>query len=75
MIMYNKERVNRAELSTYEELANPKWKGKIAIRSSSNIYNQSLVVSLIEVHGEGGTEKWCRGSGFSCQLGSTSSGK
>ena len=61
VIMYNKERVNRAELSTYEELANPKWKGKIAIRSSSNIYNQSLVASLIEVHGEGGTEKWCRG--------------
>ncbi|MGK7872328.1 MAG: Fe(3+) ABC transporter substrate-binding protein [Xenococcaceae cyanobacterium] len=61
VIMYNKELVNPAELSTYEDLANSKWKGKVAIRSSSNIYNQSLVSSLIEVHGEKETEKWCRG--------------
>ena len=60
VIMYNKDRVNPAELSTYEDLVNPKWKGKIAIRSSSNIYNQSLVAGLIEVLGEEATEEWCR---------------
>ena len=42
-------------------LADPKWQGKILIRSSSNIYNQSLVASLIEAHGASGAEEWCRG--------------
>ncbi len=60
VIMYNKDRIKPSELSTYEDLADPKWKGKIAIRSSSNIYNQSLVAGLIEVHGEEATEQWCR---------------
>ena len=60
VIMYNKDRVDPAELSTYENLADPKWKGKIAIRSSSNIYNQSLVAGLIEVLGEEATEQWCK---------------
>lgn len=60
VIMYNKDKVNPAELSTYENLADPKWKGKIAIRSSSNIYNQSLVAGLIEVLGEEATEQWCK---------------
>ncbi|MCC2112202.1 MAG: extracellular solute-binding protein, partial [Hyphomicrobiales bacterium] len=41
--------------------ADPKWKGRICIRSSSNIYNQSLVASLIEAHGIEETEKWAAG--------------
>jgi iron(III) transport system substrate-binding protein len=61
VIMYNKERVKPAELSTYEDLANPKWKGKLTMRSSSNTYNQSLVAALIVAHGEQVTEQWCRG--------------
>ncbi len=61
VIMYNKDKVKPEELSTYEDLADPKWKGRIIIRSSSNIYNQSLVASLIEAHGEEKTEEWCRG--------------
>jgi iron(III) transport system substrate-binding protein len=61
VILYNKERVNPSQLSTYEDLANPKWKGKILIRSSSNLYNQSLVASMIEVRGAKATEDWCRG--------------
>lgn len=61
VIMYKKDTVNPAELSTYEDLVDPKWKGKIVIRSSTNIYNQSMVASLIEVHGEQATEEWCRG--------------
>ncbi|MEB3278324.1 MAG: Fe(3+) ABC transporter substrate-binding protein [Lyngbya sp.] len=61
VIMYNKARVNPAQLSTYENLADPKWKGKVLIRSSNNIYNQSLVASLLEVHGAAETEKWAKG--------------
>ncbi len=60
VIMYNKDMVNPAELSTYEDLADPKWKGKILIRSSGNIYNQSLIGELIEVLGESATEDWAR---------------
>ncbi len=45
----------------YEDLTDPRWKGKVLIRSSSNIYNQSLVASLIETHGPEKTEAWCRG--------------
>ena len=60
-IFYNVDKVKPAELSTYEDLADPKWKGKVLIRSSSNIYNQSLLASLIRYHGVEGAEKWARG--------------
>lgn len=60
-IVYAKDRVEPAELSTYEALADDKWKRKICIRSSSNIYNQSLVASLIAAHGEAETETLLRG--------------
>ncbi len=46
-IMYSVERVNPDTLSTYEALAKPEFKGKVCIRSSSNIYNQSLVASML----------------------------
>jgi iron(III) transport system substrate-binding protein len=59
-IMYAKERVNLSDLSTYEALADPKWKGRICIRSSSNIYNQSLVAAMIAHQGEEKTEAWAR---------------
>jgi iron(III) transport system substrate-binding protein len=61
VIMYNKNTVDPSQLSTYEALADPQWRGKIAVRSSSNIYNQSLVAGLIEVLGEPATEEWCKG--------------
>ena len=57
-ILYVKGRVDPAELSSYEGLADPKWKGRICIRSSSNIYNQSLVASLIAANGKAQTEQW-----------------
>lgn len=60
VIMYNKAAVDPSELSTYEALADPKWEGRILIRSSSNIYNQSLVASLIEANGVEATEEWAR---------------
>jgi iron(III) transport system substrate-binding protein len=60
-IMYVKGKVNPAELSTYEALAEPKWKGRICIRSSDNVYNQSMVGSMIATRGEAATETWAKG--------------
>ncbi len=60
-IMYAKDRVDPSELSTYEDLADPKWKGRICIRSSSHIYNQSLVSSMIAADGVEKVEEWAKG--------------
>ena len=61
VIVYSLDRVNPEELSTYEDLANPKWKGKILVRSSSNSYNQSLIASMIAANGEEATKEWIKG--------------
>ena len=61
VIMYNPDRVKTSDLSTYEDLANKKWKNRICIRSSSNIYNQSLLASMISNLGEDNAEKWAKG--------------
>ena len=61
VIVYSKERVDPAELSTYEDLTDPRWEGKILIRSSSNIYNQSLLASLIAINGENAARAWAEG--------------
>ncbi|MGQ0676040.1 MAG: Fe(3+) ABC transporter substrate-binding protein [Rhodospirillales bacterium] len=60
VIVYSKERVKPAELSTYEALADSKWKGRIAIRSSTYIYNQSLVGSILAALGPEKTEAWAK---------------
>ena len=60
-IMYAPERVDPKALSTYEALADPRWRGRICIRSSSNIYNQSLVASMIAARGEAETLAWLKG--------------
>ena len=60
-IIYNKKTVDPTDLSTYEELASPRWKGKLCIRSSGSVYNQSLVASMIEVNGIENTESWANG--------------
>ena len=60
IVFYHKDRVQSPPM-TYEELADEKWAGKICIRSSSNIYNQSLLASLIEVHGEDAAREWAAG--------------
>ena len=57
-IMYVPSRVQESELSTLEDLADDKWKGRVCIRSSSNIYNQSMVASLIEQEGSQKTQAW-----------------
>ena len=61
IILRSKERVKEGEITSYEDLAKPKWKGRVLIRSSSNVYNQSLVGSMIVAHGVKGAEAWCRG--------------
>lgn len=60
-ILYVKGRLDPAQLSTYEALAGPAFKGKICIRSSDNIYNQSLVASMIAAKGPEATEEWAEG--------------
>ena len=63
IIYYAPERVSGAELSglTYESLADPKWKGRLVIRKSSNIYNKSLVASLVKNNGKKATAEWAKG--------------
>jgi iron(III) transport system substrate-binding protein len=56
-IMYNTRKVNPADLSTYEALGDPRWKGKLCLRSSGYIYNQSLLATMIKRHGEPRTEQ------------------
>jgi iron(III) transport system substrate-binding protein len=60
VIMFSKERVNLSDLSTYEDLANSKWNGRILVRSSSHVYNQSLTGSILNAHGEKEAENWCK---------------
>jgi len=60
-IIYAAGRVKPSELSTYEGLAHSKWKGRICIRSSGNIYNQSMLASMIAHNGIAKTERWARG--------------
>ena len=61
IIAYDKNKVNPEELSTYEALTDPKWKGKILIRSSSNIYNQSLLASVIANASQEDAKNWASG--------------
>ncbi|MEL6778453.1 MAG: Fe(3+) ABC transporter substrate-binding protein [Cyanobacteria bacterium J06597_16] len=61
ILVYNTEAVTPDELSTYEDLADSKWQGKVCVRSSGNIYNQSLVGSMIESIGAEATEEWASG--------------
>jgi iron(III) transport system substrate-binding protein len=60
-VVYAKDRVDPSEITSYEDLADPKWQGRICIRSSTNVYNQSLVASMIEANGVEATEAWAQG--------------
>ncbi len=60
-IIYAKNRVKPEQLSTYEALAGPQWRGKLCLRSSDSVYNQSLVAGMIAHHGEAKTEAWAKG--------------
>jgi iron(III) transport system substrate-binding protein len=60
-MVYNTGKVKPADLSTYEDLASPKWKGRLCLRTSKKVYNQSLVAMMITEYGEGKTEDVVRG--------------
>lgn len=60
IVYASKERVTQNAI-TYEELADPKWKGKICIRSGQYIYNNALFAAYIAHYGEAGTEEWLKG--------------
>ncbi|CUW38441.1 Iron(III) ABC transporter, periplasmic iron(III)-binding protein [Magnetospirillum sp. XM-1] len=60
VVLYAKDRVKPSELSTYEDLADPKWKGRICVRSSSSTYNQSLLAGLVAVMGPDKAESWAK---------------
>ncbi|WP_265022141.1 extracellular solute-binding protein [Wolbachia endosymbiont (group A) of Icerya purchasi] len=61
ILVYNKESVDPKDLSTYEDLANEKWKGKILVRSSTSPYNRSLIAFMIANNGFEKTKKWVSG--------------
>ena len=63
IIYYSPERVNEKDLKgmRYEDLADPKWKGRVVIRKSNNVYNQSLVASLVANNGKKATTEWAKG--------------
>lgn len=58
LIYASKDRVELGEITTYEELADPKWKGRICTRSGKHTYNLSLIGSMIAHHGEAEAESW-----------------
>jgi len=61
VIAYNKAKVKAADVPSYESLADPKWKGRVCMRSSTNIYNLSLLGAMIDHLGEAKAEAWARG--------------
>ena len=61
IIGVSKERVQHGEISSYEELADPKWRGRVCSRPGSHVYNRALVASMIATHGEAKAEAWARG--------------
>jgi iron(III) transport system substrate-binding protein len=61
VIVYDTKKVKPEQLSTYEALADPKWQGQLLVRSSNNVYNQSLVAAMIDAIGLEKTEAWAKG--------------
>jgi iron(III) transport system substrate-binding protein len=61
VIVYSKDRIKPEALSTYEDLADPKWKGRIVARPSSSLYDQSLLASLILLDGKEKALQWVKG--------------
>src|SRR5688572_8311476 len=60
VIAYNKEKVKPQEVQTYESLADAKWKGRVCMRSATNIYNLSLMGALVDHLGEEKAEAWAK---------------
>ena len=61
VLVYNTEKIEKGKLTSYKDLADPKWKGRICVRSSGNIYNQSLLASMIAQEGIEPAKAWAKG--------------
>mgnify|MGYP000076587218 FL=1 len=61
IIYASKDRVDASEITSYEDLADPKWKGRICTRSGKHTYNLSLIGSMVAEHGEAETQQWLEG--------------
>jgi iron(III) transport system substrate-binding protein len=61
VLFVSKDRVGEDEITTYEDLADPKWKGRLCMRSSRHPYNRAWMASMIAAHGEDGATKWAKG--------------
>ena len=61
IIYVSKERVRTGEIKSYEDLADPKWRGKVCTRSGLNAYNLALTSAIIHHHGEDYAKKWLNG--------------
>jgi iron(III) transport system substrate-binding protein len=61
VLVYARDRVQPSEVATYESLVAPQWRGRVLVRSSENVYNQSLLASLIAHEGEGAALAWAQG--------------
>ena len=61
VLVYNTDKIEEGILTSYKDLADPKWKGRICVRSSGNIYNQSLMASIIAQDGEEAAKTWAKG--------------
>ena len=61
IVVVSKQRVSEGAIATIEDLADPKWKGKICTRKGSHDYNRSLLASIIAAHGEKVAEEWAKG--------------
>ncbi|HRH70782.1 MAG TPA: Fe(3+) ABC transporter substrate-binding protein [Flavobacteriales bacterium] len=61
VIAFNKEKVKPEQIHTYADLTAAKWKGKVLVRSSENVYNQSLLAAMIAHDGPEAAEAWAKG--------------
>ncbi len=61
LIFYNKQEIEPGAVKTYEDLTDPRWQGRVCIRSSGNIYNQSLLGAIIAADGKAEAEGWAQG--------------
>ncbi|MFW5830496.1 MAG: extracellular solute-binding protein, partial [Planctomycetota bacterium] len=61
VVVYHPERVDPSRISTYRDLADERFRGRLVVRSSSNIYNQSLLAAMIARHGVAAAEAWAAG--------------
>jgi iron(III) transport system substrate-binding protein len=61
IVYASKERVKNGEVTTYEDFADPKWKGRICTRSGTNAYNLALTSAVIANHGETAAKNWLEG--------------